>query len=308
MPPIPNLRLFNTTTMNHAQQQQQSHHQQQQQKQQRQTFDATSSILSDYDELEILDEQSSYVLFNPKSAQTKSDILSLTNTSKDEYKSDTEAESDVYEEDEDDEEEEEEEDDEEEEEDDELNRTDVIDRDNLSNKINSWYSSNVVTSNHHLLDEKVASWELDEDETEQLQQQSRPTVSSLEESKTILKEFYGDDLFKYLDQEDIAKFKRFHKMTDIKNYLLNKNDNNSSILDQLLYRVLLLKERKQCDLLLHRKFNIGTTDYINYLTKDNIPQNTYVEPVTFSDTTGGGSSLIMCGGVGYGGSTSWNDI
>lgn len=50
MPPIPNLRLFNTTTMNHAQQQQQLHHQQQQQKQQRQTFDATSSILSDYDE------------------------------------------------------------------------------------------------------------------------------------------------------------------------------------------------------------------------------------------------------------------
>ena len=87
----------------------------------------------------------------------------------------------MYEEDEDDEEEEEEEDDEEEEEDDELNRTDVIDRDNLSNKINSWYSSNVVTSNHHLLDEKVASWELDEDETEQLQQQSRPTVSLLEE-------------------------------------------------------------------------------------------------------------------------------
>lgn len=31
MPPIPNLRLFNTTTMNHAQQQQQLHHQQQQQ-------------------------------------------------------------------------------------------------------------------------------------------------------------------------------------------------------------------------------------------------------------------------------------
>ncbi|RCK60653.1 hypothetical protein Cantr_08501 [Candida viswanathii] len=290
MPPIPTLRLFNTPAMN-----------QQQQQQQRQAFDATSSILSDYDELEILDEQSLYVLFNPKSAQTKSDILSLTNTSKDEYRSDTEQESEADEEEE------------EEEEEDELNRTDVIDRDNLSNKINSWYTSNVVSSSHHLIDEKVASWELEEEEEEAAppQPQQAPVTTLLEESKTLLKEFYGDDLFKYLDQDDIAKFRKFHKMTDIKNYLLNKNEGNASLLDQILYRVLLMKEHKQCDLLLHRKFNVGTTDYINYLTKDKIPQttyNTYVEPVTFSDTTGGGSSLIMCGGVGFGGSTSWNDI
>ncbi|RCK56578.1 hypothetical protein Cantr_05150 [Candida viswanathii] len=292
MPPIPTLRLFNTPAMNQ---------QQQQQLQQRQAFDATSSILSDYDELEILDDQSLYVLFNPKSAQTKSDILSLTNTSKDEYRSDTEQESEA----------DEEEDGEEEDEEDELNRTDVIDRDNLSNKINSWYTSNVVSSSHHLIDEKVASWELDEEEAVPQRPQQAPVTTLLEESKTLLKEFYGDDLFKYLDQEDIAKFRKFHKMTDIKNYLLNKNEGNASLLDQILYRVLLMKEHKQCDLLLHRKFNVGTTDYINYLTKDKIPQtacNTYVEPVTFSDTTGGGSSLIMCGGVGFGGSTSWNDI
>lgn len=292
--------------MNHTQLQQHQH-------QQRQTFDATSSILSDYDEYEILDEQSLYVLFNPKSTQTKSDILSLTNTSKDESKSDTEQESEV----DDDDDEGDDEDDEDEieqqgDDDEELNRTDVIDRDNLSNKINSWYTSNVVSSAHHLIDEKVASWELDEDEALQVQQQQkqqeRSPITLLDESKSLLKEFYGDDLFKYLDQEDLVKFRKFHKMTDIKNYLLNKNDQTSTIMDQILYRVLLLKEHKQSDLFLHRKFNVGTTDYINYLTKGKIPQNTYVEPVTFSDTTGGGSSLIMCGGVGFGGSTSWNDI
>ena len=93
-----------------SQQQQKSQQQLQQQHQHQQknkynSFDATSSILSDYDDLEVIDDdQSLYVLFNPKSLalssrETKSqhhdsDILSFTNTSNtnDEYQSDTEKE------------------------------------------------------------------------------------------------------------------------------------------------------------------------------------------------------------------------
>ena len=99
-------------------------------------------------------------------------------------------------------------------------------------------------------------------------------------------------------------------MVDIKNYLLDKtNKNNNSLLDQLLYKVLLFKEKKHNDTTFHRQYNIGTTDYINYLTKD-VPSYipAFVAPSTISDTTTGGSSLIMCGGVGFGGSASWNDI
>ena len=56
-----------------SQQQQKSQQQLQQQHQHQQknkynSFDATSSILSDYDDLEVIDDdQSLYVLFNPKS-------------------------------------------------------------------------------------------------------------------------------------------------------------------------------------------------------------------------------------------------
>ena len=115
----PNLKLFklinnrknnnnSTDTMN-SQQQQKSQQQLQQQHQHQQknkynSFDATSSILSDYDDLEVIDDdQSLYVLFNPKSLALSSrgkqksqhhdsDILSFTNTSNtnDEYQSDTE--------------------------------------------------------------------------------------------------------------------------------------------------------------------------------------------------------------------------
>lgn len=335
----PNLKLFklinnrknnnnSTDTMN-SQQQQKSQQQLQQQHQHQQknkynSFDATSSILSDYDDLEVIDDdQSLYVLFNPKSLALSSrgkqksqhhdsDILSFTNTSNtnDEYQSDTEKE----EEDSEIEEEEEEEDEAQEDDrvslDNENNDTEVLNRDRLSHKINSWYTANVVSSSHHqlLIDERIASWELDEEAN--ILESSQESLKLLEESKSILREFYGDDLFKYLNQDEIAKVKKFHKMVDIKNYLLDKtNKNNNSLLDQLLYKVLLFKEKKHNDTTFHRQYNIGTTDYINYLTKD-VPSYSpaFVAPSTISDTTTGGSSLIMCGGVGFGGSASWNDI
>lgn len=334
----PNLKLFklinnrrnsNTTDIMNSQQPQKSHQQklQHHQKNKYDSFDATSSILSDYDDLEIIDDddQSLYVLFNPRSSTLSSrgkqknkhhdsDILSFTNTSNTngEYQSDTEKEE------EDSEEEEEEEDDndydtQEDKEgyfDDENNDTEVLNRESLSNKINSWYTANVVTSSHHqlLIDERIASWELDEEAN--ILEGSQESLKLLEESKSILREFYGDDLFKYLNQDEIAKVKKFHKMVDIKNYLLDKTDkSNNSLLDQLLYKVLLFKEKKHNDTTFHRQYNIGTTDYINYLTKDVSSHSpAFVAPSTISDTTTGGSSLIMCGGVGFGGSTSWNDI
>ena len=59
-------------------------------------YDTTSSILSDYEEMDFVDiEQSLYVLFNPvRSIQTRntSDILSLTNTATHTYSSDLELE------------------------------------------------------------------------------------------------------------------------------------------------------------------------------------------------------------------------
>ena len=77
----------------------------------------------------------------------------------------------------------------------------------MSHKINSWYTANVVSSSHHqlLIDERIASWELDEEAN--ILESSQESLKLLEESKSILREFYGDDLFKYLNQDEIAKVK-----------------------------------------------------------------------------------------------------
>ncbi|KAI5954770.1 hypothetical protein KGF57_003793 [Candida theae] len=299
-------------------------------------FEATSSILSDYDDLEIIDEvneESSYVLFNPISKpNNESDILSLTNTSKGGSEVDTEADYAVdgpqeSREDADDGE----------------GDVDVqTDTEKLSNKINSWYNSNIVTSSQDI-DENVASWNLDEDEEltssnklghiyhhhhhhhhkqqqqQQPQEQQPQEQQSLEESKRLLTEFYGDDLFKYLDQEDIAKVKNFHNMMDVKRFLLEKDDApTDSLLKQLIYKILYVKNKaSEFDTGQHT-YNLGNTNYINYLMEDVHQKQSQSlpfggsflgAPSTFSDTnTGGGSSLIMCGGVGFGDKTSWNDI
>lgn len=281
-------------------------------------FEATSSILSDYDDLEVIDdvnEESLYVLFNPISKpKNESDILSLTNTSKGESEVDTDQEyeaNDVQKLKED----------EEEEDDDDV---DVhTDTEKLSNKINSWYNSNIVTSSQEI-DENVASWNLDEDEELSSSNalrlpQQQPEQQLLEESKRLLTEFYGDDLFKCLDQEDIAKVKGFHNMMDVKRFLLEKDvAPTDSLLKQLIYKILYVKDKSSSFDTSHHTFNLGNTNYINYLMED-VHQKQLQPlpfggsflgaPSTFSDTnTGGGSSLIMCGGVGFGDKTSWNDI
>ncbi|CAD1810081.1 hypothetical protein FOB58_002608 [Candida parapsilosis] len=297
-------------------------------------FEATSSILSDYDDLEVIDEvneESSYVLFNPVSKpKNESDILSLTNTSNGESEADTDQEYIAEEVQELRPQQKEEENKKEEEEEEEDVQTDT---EKLSYKINSWYNSNIVTSNQEI-DENVASWNLDEDEEltssnlsqqqqqpQQQPQQLQPEQQSLDESKRLLTEFYGDDLFKYLDQEDIAKVKGFHNMMDVKRFLLEKDvAPTDSLLKQIIYKILYVKDKSPnfIDTSQHT-FNIGNTNYINYLMED-VHQKQQQQPLsfggsflaapsTFSDTnTGGGSSLIMCGGVGFGDKTSWNDI
>ncbi|CAK9438462.1 uncharacterized protein LODBEIA_P26860 [Lodderomyces beijingensis] len=321
------------------------------QKQKRDIFEATSSILSDYDELEIIDDdQSSYVLFNPKTGSSKNeedDILSLTNTSRaaDSKVSDNEDEEEDYDDDHDEEELQENRN----EEDDDGMQTDTEVYGRLSNKINSWYNSNILKSTRSALDENVASWNLDEEdvmeeeqeeEEEEIQNESSYILSSssataaaaatensqqsLDESKKLLTEFYGDDLFKYLDQDDIAQVKKFHKYIDIKNYLLSKDHRpgsveitNSPLLKQLIYKLLLINNQTSTNENqgylppYQQPINMGGTDYINYLTKDVRHYDHLqhaIEPATFSETTGGGSSLIMCGGVGFGSNATWNDI
>ncbi|KAG5421900.1 hypothetical protein I9W82_000993 [Candida metapsilosis] len=323
----PKFKLFRGTTSTAQQQQQQPQPQHQQQQQQQygtphqakshnkynnnNRFEATSSILSDYDDLEVIDdvnEESSYVLFNPISKpKNESDILSLTNTSKRDSEVDTEEEytgEDIQ----------------------ELRQEEEEDGDGdaqtekLSNKINSWYNSNLVTSSQDI-DENVASWNLDEDEELTASNTSRHQQSqqSLDESKKLLTEFYGDDLFKYLDQEDIAKVKGFHNMMDVKRFLLEKDvAPTDSLLKQLIYKILYVKDKSAKFDTSQHTFNLGNTNYINYLMEDvHQKQNQplpfggsfLAAPSTFSDTnTGGGSSLIMCGGVGFGDKTSWNDI
>ncbi|KAI5969145.1 hypothetical protein CANMA_001812 [Candida margitis] len=321
----PRFKLFRGSTSGQQapQQHHETPHQQQQPKSQNRHnnnrhFEATSSILSDYDDLEVIDdvnEESSYVLFNPISKpKNESDILSLTNTSKGDSKADTDQEydhEDIQEL---------KEEDGEDGDDDGDAKTDT---ERLSNKINSWYNSNIVTSSQEI-DENVASWNLDEDEelsSSNLSKQQQPQEQqSLEESKRLLTEFYGDDLFRYLDQEDVAKVKRFHNMMDVKRFLLEKDVvPNDSVLKQLIYKILYAKDESSSFDTSHHTFNLGNTNYINYLMAD-VHQKQQKQqspfggsflgtPSTFSDTnTGGGSSLIMCGGVGFGDKTSWNDI
>ncbi|RLV96298.1 hypothetical protein JA1_000392 [Spathaspora sp. JA1] len=281
------------------------------------TYDTTSSILSDYDDLEFVeDEESSYVLFNPvQSKRNESDILSLTNTTTNAYSTDI---------------------DEDDEEDDSEHEVDSPIRDNgdlgsttelykstqeyLSNKINSWYNSNnALLDNQLLVSDNVASWNLDEAVMDQSVAWDDTDKSDPNE-KSILKAFYGDELFKYLNPEEIARVKKFHKLTDIKNYLLDKENESSSysnsLLNQILYKLLLLNknsdyEDDSIETNTQQETNLssvrlsGTIDYVNHLRRSRnrvIPPP--VEVGAFSETTNG-SSLIMCGGET---TSSWNEI
>ncbi|KAI5960402.1 uncharacterized protein KGF55_004694 [Candida pseudojiufengensis] len=316
-------------------------------------FEATSSILSDYDDLEIIDsfddDQSSYVLFNPKlnnnsSTRNESDILSLTNTSKEEKEV---GQIEEQEEEEDDEDTEQEDNDAFEEEEDEImeshkNKRHSENYDKLSNKINSWHNSNIYSSSQPI-DENIASWNLDYDEEDQQQSQSQSQFQSqsnlnqskqsnlsnsnqsLEESKKLLKEFYGDDLFKYLKDDDILKVKNYLKSLDIKTSLTTNNNidefKNKTLIQQIIYKILYSTnqstelETSTTTLNKNNKYLMGSTDYINYLTKDiqhyDIHHQYYNNhhTNTFSEISGGGSSsMIPCGGIGFGNNTSWNEI
>lgn len=272
--------------------------------------DATSSILSDYEELDLLggnDDQSLYILFNPvrtSSVRNESDILSFTNTTAE----DEEQEQEQGQEQE--EQQEHEEKDEQYKEDDEkqeivqatvqrIPNTDLSES-NLSNKINNWYNSNVYSSDDMFVDDNIASWNLDE--------------NLMDHSKEGMLEVYGSDLFKYLDKEDLAKFKRFHHLTDIKTFLLSKGDVASTtsatapntILNQLILKLILATRGQQKSHVEHVPTKSYTPAYINHMSQRSY-QPEFVSPSTFSDTTGG-SSLILCGGVGFGGSSSWNEL
>ncbi|KAI5953439.1 hypothetical protein KGF54_002811 [Candida jiufengensis] len=308
-------------------------------------FEATSSILSDYDDLEIIDgeddDQSSYVLFNPKlSSKTKneSDILSLTNTSKEDEVEEGRVNEEEEEEDEDTEQEDNDLEEELEEENHLKRKIESNSYNKLSNKINSWHHSNLYSSTQQI-DENIASWNLDYDEIETTQkeiasietesnyyqnlQQSQQSQKlsnsnqSLEESKKLLKEFYGDDLFKYLKDDDILEVKNYLKKLNIKESL-NKNQDdqlkNQTLLQQIIYKLIYLNQpdMENKNISNDSKLLMGSTDYINYLTKDiqsqyhNLHQyhsNYFVEPTnTFSEISGGGGSSIVCGGA------SWNEL
>ncbi|EGW35335.1 uncharacterized protein SPAPADRAFT_58566 [Spathaspora passalidarum NRRL Y-27907] len=275
-------------------------------------YDTTSSILSDYEDLEFV-EESSYVLFNPvqSNKRNESDILSLTNTTN------THAYSSDAEEDEGDESE----DDysiPERRELDEGSTTQLYTQqteDHLSNKINSWYNSNnALLDDQLLISDNVASWNLDE----AVMDENVTIDKTNPKDKTILKAFYGDELFKYLNPDEIARVKKFHKLTDIKDYLLDKENDSStnynSLLNQILYKLLLLDKHNDDDetdiapepetISQSPRFS-GTTDYVNHLKRTRkIAIPTLVEVGTFSETTNG-SSLIMCGGET---TSSWNEI
>lgn len=265
-------------------------------------YEATSSILSDYSELdgyEVIndgDDQSLYVLFNPVkkvSAKAESDILStntLTNTQ-------TRLAEPVEEDDEDE--------DEEEDELHSLHPDRQIKKQRLSFKIDSWHESNF--SSAIIEDDNVASWNLDENLiSDNLYQDG----SNLYEGGAYGNgdPFYGDDLLAHLNKEELAKFKRFHQMYDIKLYLLKEGTSSPTSqtrkqrLIQLLDHTLLeesLSGLKRGAYIGHLKRAVSSAT----LARERSLLAHHIEksktPSAFSE----GSSLVMCGGGG-----SWNDI
>lgn len=148
-------------------------------KSQTKPLETCSSILSDYEDVDVtLVDGESYVLFNPIKAQ-ESDILSLTNTQ------DTED-----------------------------GLVDLVDPgqpqvtprraqqplETLLNKINKWYSA---TNEYDIgeVDDNVALWNLDEN----LRTSLGPVV----------REFYGDDMFKYMARDDFDKVKRVTREAEV---------------------------------------------------------------------------------------------
>lgn len=255
-------------------------------------LETTSSVLSDYedDAYEFIndggiDDQSLYVLFNPTrkdSLKMDSDILSLTNTTNTFTVIHGELEA-------------EEEEEEEEEEDPQVTHTQ---NESLSLKIDSWYDSNLVNSD--IDDDNIASWNLDEN-----LMNDAPS-----EDKLV---FYGDDLLSQLNDEELAKFKKFHLMYDLKLFLLSKDPSFQSRINQLIH-VLLHDNKGKVD---NKRHSADRYNYIKML-KSSKPAfdcslsslaedyrgeiRSRVDDLENRSTFSEGSSLVMCGGA------SWNDI
>lgn len=142
-------------------------------------LETTLSIFSDYEDIEVaLVDGESYVLFNPVRHQ-ELDILSLTNTQETFSEVDDEAhapprtapapESNQ--------------------------RHPMVRQVHLLNKISKWYQTTLGELEE--VDDNVALWNLDEN----LRASTAP-------SGLFVREFYGDDLFKLMDKQDVRKVKR----------------------------------------------------------------------------------------------------
>lgn len=135
------------------------------------------------------------------------------------------------------------------------------------NSITNWNLNNVE------VDDNVASWDLDADLSHQ----------SLDTSIIRLKQFYGDDLIKNLNKQDLRKFKKIHH--NLRTYLNSKPQ--TPILTQLISNLSVQSIPNPPQLSYNRYLKKTINSYYNY---DDLTSET------------ASSSLILCGGE------SWGDL
>lgn len=186
---------------------------------------------------------------------------------------------------------------------------------NLDTRINNWRNSN----RDDLIDDNVASWDLDEDLISQILDKTviRNEVGGLSKSH-IPSNFYGDDFLKNLNKKDYIKFKNITKnlkkslntnqketTLDLVNKIIsNYHQNNQNTLNRGNLVNKMHHHQKRYSSILNE--STTTNDNTDYTFNPTYHDDSF--RMLEQSETATSSSLVLCGGVGFGGNSSWGDI
>ncbi|KAK7687356.1 hypothetical protein QCA50_009221 [Cerrena zonata] len=186
---------------------------------------------------------------------------------------------------------------------------------NLDTRINNWRNSN----RDDLIDDNVASWDLDEDLISQILDKTiiRNEVGGLSKSH-VPSNFYGDDFLKNLNKKDYIKFKNITKnlkkslntnqketTLDLVNKIIsNYHQNNQNTLNRGNLVNKMHHHQKRYSSILNE--STTTNDNTDYTFNPTYHDDGF--RMLEQSETATSSSLVLCGGVGFGGNSSWGDI
>lgn len=208
----------------------------------------------------------------------------------------------------------------------------------LRKRINKWKSSQDIPPVESVDDDNIASWDLDENIITELLEQSTASsqATSLSSSPNLKdgyhpRKFYGDDIFKNCSKRDLIRFKKI--ANNLKTSLSRKEDQSSSLMKMFEKHHQHQHQHQQQEknagsismsggvvgkrysTLLSEYSNANNRHFLSTVIENQLRNSSFshrendvygLQHDIHSSTAS--SSLVMCGGVGFGTSSSWNEI